>query len=69
MLHVLPQSQFGLNSKQTNSEQTKISVKSASATRVLHQALFSSQKKILQYPSHQIFGHMHRALNAFEKNN
>ena len=44
MLHVLPRSQFGLNSKQTNSEQTKISVKSASATRVLHQALFSSQK-------------------------
>ena len=34
---------------------------------VLHYALFSSQKKILQYPSHQMFGHMHETLNVVEK--
>ena len=27
------------------------------------------QKKILQYPSHQMFRHIHGVLNAVEKNN
>jgi hypothetical protein len=32
-------------------------------------AMFSSQKIFAQYPSHRIFGHIHGALNAVEKNN
>ena len=32
-------------------------------------ALFSFQKKIAQYQSHQIFGLVYEVLNAVEKNN
>ena len=30
--------------------------------------VFSLQKNFIQYPTHQIFGHMHRALNTVKNN-